>query len=472
MRLGGVLPRLLLCARCSSCPLSHPATRRTPALPLIRPSPPAPPPPPPCLGAALEACPGGAAGEASPAIAKRLHELLAMVAMQFGGYLFRLSESQVGAQRRASTGCNAGGGGGGCSRRCGRVWLWLHAGGACIMRGRRQQKAGCSAAPPATPRPQSPPRPPCCPPGRLPAGLHLSRGWRAVLPLRPGAAHVQPVGRRLRRVLRAHRWVGGWGWGVGGGSSEGPAAKAGWLGGALQGRRGGCAWARRRAGPCTASSVWQPCRVTHITAAPDLLSFRAGPRRQAHFQGAARGHGGAPELRVQRGQVGGARRTSRAGPPPPGSSRTACLLPSAHAACPHAAALLRAPLLPVLFCSVPRQQAAADDVTTDYLGTAVERVQQLRCAGSALDGVHSAQDLQMWMCRSHCCGSIGSRSFGAAGPNSAACTAHALRATCLVCRLRCPRQACQVAYTYPPPFLSLPLILLQRGGTWRAGDRV
>ena len=29
-------------------------------------------------------------------------------------------------------------------------------------------------------------------------------------------------------------------------------------------------------------------------------------------------------------------------------------------------------------CSVPRQQAAADDVTTDYLGTAVERVQQLR----------------------------------------------------------------------------------------------
>lgn len=28
--------------------------------------------------------------------------------------------------------------------------------------------------------------------------------------------------------------------------------------------------------------------------------------------------------------------------------------------------------------SVPRQQAAADDVTTDYLGTAVERVQQLR----------------------------------------------------------------------------------------------
>ncbi|PSC75196.1 Helicase sen1 [Micractinium conductrix] len=44
---------------------------------------------------ALEACPGGAAGEASPAIAKRLHELLAMVAMQFGGYLFRLSESQA-----------------------------------------------------------------------------------------------------------------------------------------------------------------------------------------------------------------------------------------------------------------------------------------------------------------------------------------------------------------------------------------
>ncbi|KAL4419982.1 hypothetical protein ABPG75_007080 [Micractinium tetrahymenae] len=45
---------------------------------------------------ALEACPGGAtAGEASPAIAKRLHELLAMVAMQFGGYIFRLSESQA-----------------------------------------------------------------------------------------------------------------------------------------------------------------------------------------------------------------------------------------------------------------------------------------------------------------------------------------------------------------------------------------
>lgn len=53
---------------------------------------------PPPLPAALEACPGGAAaGEASPAIAKRLHELLATVAMQFGGYIFRLSESQASA---------------------------------------------------------------------------------------------------------------------------------------------------------------------------------------------------------------------------------------------------------------------------------------------------------------------------------------------------------------------------------------
>jgi hypothetical protein len=29
---------------------------------------------------------------------------------------------------------------------------------------------------------------------------------------------------------------------------------------------------------------------------------------------------------------------------------------------------------------VPRQQVAADEVTTDYVGTAVERVQQLRWA--------------------------------------------------------------------------------------------
>jgi hypothetical protein len=42
------------------------------------------------------------------------------------------------------------------------------------------------------------------------------------------------------------------------------------------------------------------------------------------------------------------------------------------------------PLLSLLLpccCSVPRQQAAADDVTTDYMGTAVERVQQLRWVG-------------------------------------------------------------------------------------------
>lgn len=46
---------------------------------------------------ALEACAAGASGgEASPAVAKRLHEVLATVAMQFGGYIFRLSESQVG----------------------------------------------------------------------------------------------------------------------------------------------------------------------------------------------------------------------------------------------------------------------------------------------------------------------------------------------------------------------------------------
>lgn len=44
---------------------------------------------------ALECCPAGnSAGEANPAISKRLHELLATVAMQFGGYIFRLSESQ------------------------------------------------------------------------------------------------------------------------------------------------------------------------------------------------------------------------------------------------------------------------------------------------------------------------------------------------------------------------------------------
>ena len=55
--------------------------------------------------AALEACAAGASvGEASPAIAKRLHELLATVAMQFGGYIFRLSESQVGAAGREPAG--------------------------------------------------------------------------------------------------------------------------------------------------------------------------------------------------------------------------------------------------------------------------------------------------------------------------------------------------------------------------------
>jgi hypothetical protein len=45
----------------------------------------------------LEACPGGSgsASEASPTVAKRLHELMAMVAMQFGGFIFRMSESQV-----------------------------------------------------------------------------------------------------------------------------------------------------------------------------------------------------------------------------------------------------------------------------------------------------------------------------------------------------------------------------------------
>ena len=49
---------------------------------------------------ALDGCPAGSSssggsGEASPAISKRLHEVLATVAMQFGGYMFRLSESQV-----------------------------------------------------------------------------------------------------------------------------------------------------------------------------------------------------------------------------------------------------------------------------------------------------------------------------------------------------------------------------------------
>lgn len=46
---------------------------------------------------ALEACVGGGTGtgEASLVVAKRLHELLATAAMQFGGYIFRLSESQA-----------------------------------------------------------------------------------------------------------------------------------------------------------------------------------------------------------------------------------------------------------------------------------------------------------------------------------------------------------------------------------------
>ena len=50
---------------------------------------------------ALAACAGGSSGsgEASPAVSKRLHELLAMSAMQFGGYIFRLSESQVGGTK-------------------------------------------------------------------------------------------------------------------------------------------------------------------------------------------------------------------------------------------------------------------------------------------------------------------------------------------------------------------------------------
>lgn len=75
------------------------------------------------LPAALEACPGGTAtGEAYPPIAKRLHELLATVAMQFGGYIFRLSESQVRAgvgvgglaRARVCVFWGRGGGGAGC----------------------------------------------------------------------------------------------------------------------------------------------------------------------------------------------------------------------------------------------------------------------------------------------------------------------------------------------------------------------
>ena len=37
--------------------------------------------------------------------------------------------------------------------------------------------------------------------------------------------------------------------------------------------------------------------------------------------------------------------------------------------------------------SVPRQEAAADGTTTDYLGTGVERVQQLRCVAGCSEGV-------------------------------------------------------------------------------------
>ena len=47
-------------------------------------------------------------------------------------------------------------------------------------------------------------------------------------------------------------------------------------------------------------------------------------------------------------------------------------------------------------CSVPRQQAAADDVTTDYLGTAVERVQQLRWVAQAVTGWQGCLCMPGW----------------------------------------------------------------------------
>ena len=56
----------------------------------------------------------------------------------------------------------------------------------------------------------------------------------------------------------------------------------------------------------------------------------------------------------------------------PGPGSHVCSLPST-ARTPRPVGCVAPPL-----CSVPRQQAAADAVTTDYLGTAVERVQQLR----------------------------------------------------------------------------------------------
>lgn len=85
--------------------LSHPAGITAEhvvlcVLPLTDPS--VPPPLRSVPPAALEACVGGGTGtgEASLVVAKRLHELLATAAMQFGGYIFRLSESQVRSLKR------------------------------------------------------------------------------------------------------------------------------------------------------------------------------------------------------------------------------------------------------------------------------------------------------------------------------------------------------------------------------------
>ena len=104
--------------------------------------------------------------------------------------------------------------------------------------------------------------------------------------------------------------------------------------------------------------------------------------------------------------------------------------------------------------SVPRQQAAAADVTTDYLGTAVERVQQLRCGAASV-----------------CCrgGSPCSRPGGR--PEVPACGAGLLGLP--LCFGEQRLLACLPAHPAPPP--ALPPALLsppQRGGARRPGHCV
>lgn len=103
---------------------------------------------------------------------------------------------------------------------------------------------------------------------------------------------------------------------------------------------------------------------------------RAGARRQADLQGTPSGHGHSSVLRVgrhQRAAAAGALCSAAC------CARCACRAPPGTCRFPGRAGAKTSPERPPTLCpSAPSLQAAADDGTTDYLGIAVERVQQLR----------------------------------------------------------------------------------------------